>query len=171
MRNSASARADDFGRDADVLGGGDRGERVELVVLAEQRPLDARDLQAAAQDVERVRLAARAQHAGRFLAAAEALHLAPAAHREDALERFVARVDDEPAARRHGAHEVVELALDRGEVVEDVGVVELEVVEDRRARPVVDELAALVEERGVVLVGLDHERRGAARRGAPRRRN
>ena len=61
--------------------------------------------------------------------------------------------------RRHGAHEVVELALDRGQVVEDVGVVELEVVEDRGARPVVDELAALVEERGVVLVGLDHERR------------
>jgi hypothetical protein len=53
----------------------------------------------------------------------------------------------------------MELALDRGEVVEDVGVVELEVVEDRRARPVVDELAALVEEGGVVLVGLDHERR------------
>ena len=63
--------------------------------------------------------------------------------------------------RRHRAHEVVELALDRRQVVEDVGVVELEVVEDRRARPVVDELAALVEERGVVFVGLDDERRAA----------
>ena len=73
--------------DADVLGGGDRGERVELVVLAEQRPLDARDLQAAAQHVEGVRLAARAQRAGRFLARAEALHLAPAAPREHALQR------------------------------------------------------------------------------------
>ena len=102
---------------------------------------------------------------------AEALHLAPAAHREDALQRLVARVDDEPAAGRHGAHEVMELALDRRQVVEDVGVVELEVVEDRGARPVVDELAALVEEGGVVLVGLDHERRAWRRRGAPRRRS
>src|SRR6185369_543517 len=134
-------------------------QRVELVVLAEERPLDAGDLEAAAQHVERVRLAARAQHSGRLLPAAEALHLAPAAHREDALERLLARVDDDPAAAGNGANEVMELALDRGEVVEDVGVVELEVVEDRGARPVVDELAALVEEGGVVLVGLYHERR------------
>ena len=66
---------------------------------------------------------------------------------------------------RHGAHQVVELALDRGEVGIDVGVVEFEVVEDRGARPVVHELGALVEERGVVLVGLDHEERDS-RRGA-----
>ena len=104
---------------------------------------------------------------GFLLACTEALHLAPATHREDALQRLVARIDDEAALPRHRAHEVVELALDRGEVVEDVGVVELEVVEDRGARPVVDELAALVEERGVVLVGLDHERRVA--RAEPRR--
>ena len=45
------------------------------------------DLQAAAQHVERVRLAARAQRAGLFLARAEALHLAPAAAREHALQR------------------------------------------------------------------------------------
>ena len=52
----------------------------------------------------------------------------------------------------------------------DVGVVELEVVEDRRARPVVDELRALVEERRVVLVGLDHEERAVAS-AAPTRRS
>ena len=59
--------------------------------------------------------------------------------------------------RRHGANEVMELALDRGQVIEDVGVVELEVVQQRRAWPVVNELAALVEERGVVFVGFDDE--------------
>jgi hypothetical protein len=53
---------------------------------------------------------------------------------------------------------VVELPLDGGQVVEDVGVVELQVVQDGRARAVVDELAALVEEGGVVFVGFDHER-------------
>ena len=54
---------------------------------------------------------------------------------------------------------MMELRLDRGEVGKDVGVVELEVVEHRGARPVVHELRALVEERRVVLVGLDHEER------------
>ena len=47
--------------------------------------------------------------------------------------------------------------LDGGQVGEDVGVVELQVVQDRGARPVVHELAALVEEGGVVLVGFDDE--------------
>ncbi len=67
---------------------------------------------------------------------------------------------------RHGAHQMVELRLDGGEIGEDVGVIEFEVVQDRGARPVVDELRALVEEGGVVLVGLDHEE---ARIGEPRR--
>src|SRR5690606_20389471 len=40
---------------------------------------------------------------------------------------------------------------------ENVGVVVFEVVEDRDARPVMHELRALVEERGVVLVGLHDE--------------
>jgi hypothetical protein len=58
---------------------------------------------------------------------------------------------------------MVELPLDRGQVVEDVRVVELEIVQDRGARTVMDELAALVEEGGVVLVGLDHEGRERTR--------
>ena len=82
--------------------------------------------------------------------------------RQHAPERRVLAVDDEQAVRRDRPHEVVELRLDRREVGKDVGVVELEVVEDRRARPVLDELRALVEERRVVLVGLDHEKRAVA---------
>jgi hypothetical protein len=65
-----------------------------------------------------------------------------------------------PPGWRHGAHQVVELALDRGQVVKDVGVVELQVVQHGGARAVMHELAALVEEGGVVFVGFDHERRG-----------
>ena len=57
----------------------------------------------------------------------------------------------------NGAHQVMELLLDRAEVLVDVGVIELEVVEDQRARAVVDELGALVEERRVVFIGLDDE--------------
>jgi hypothetical protein len=77
-----------------------------------------------------------------------------------------ARVGDDAAARRNGAHQVVELGLDRRQVGKDVGVVELEVVEDRGARAVMHELRALVAEGGVVLVGLDHEE---GRLGQPRR--
>ena len=56
------------------------------------------------------------------------------------------------------------MPLDGGQVVEDVGVVEFQVVQDGRARAVVDELAPLVEEGGVVLVGFDDEKGVAARR-------
>ena len=61
---------------------------------------------------------------------------------------------------------MVELLLDRGQVRKDVAVVELEVVQHDRARPVMDELRPLVEEGRVVLVGLDHEE---LRIGEPRR--
>ncbi len=73
------------------------------------------------------------------------------------LQAVLQPVDHHAAAAGHGAHQVVELPLDGVEVVEDVGVVELEVVQHRRARAVVHELAALVEEGGVVLVCFDHE--------------
>src|SRR6185437_10915817 len=56
----------------------------------------------------------------------------------------------------------MELPLDGGDVRIDVGVVVLEVVQDERARAVVDELRALVEEGGVVLIRLDDEWRARA---------
>ncbi len=146
-------------RHAHVLGTSDGGQRVHLVVLADEIPGHVAQLQAAAQHVEAAGFAARAQAARLLAPGAEALHLAPAAARQHAGQGLVARVHDHPALRWHRAHEVVELRLDGGEVRKDVGVVVLEVVEHRGARAVVHELAALVEERGVVLVGLDHERR------------
>ena len=54
---------------------------------------------------------------------------------------------DEPAERK----------LDIGQRSEDVGVVHLEVVDDGDLGQVVDELAAFIEERRVVLVALDDE--------------
>ena len=65
-------------------------------------------------------------------------------------------VHHQPAAR-HDAQQVIELPLDGLEIGVDVGVVELEIVEDQRARPVVDEFGALVEECRVVFIGFDHE--------------
>ena len=57
----------------------------------------------------------------------------------------------------------MELFLDRRQIFVDIGVIELEIVEDQRPRAVVNELGALVEERRVVLIGLDHEELPAAR--------
>ena len=97
---------------------------------------------------------------------AEPLHGRPAAPFEHAIERGLRAVAHDQSVARHRAHEVMELGLDCGEVGEDVRVVELQIVQDRGARPVVNELRALVEERRVVLVRLDGEER---RVGEPRR--
>ena len=100
------------------------------------------------------------------LGAGEALDFGPRAARQHAIEARRLGVHDEAPRPGHGADEVMELGLDGGHVREDVGVVVFEVVEDRGARPVVHELRALVEERRVVFVGLDHEERAV---GQPRR--
>src|SRR5471030_2827660 len=77
--------------------------------------------------------------------------------RNHALQSRLVAVDDEPAYAGHGANQMVELGLDRAQIGEDVGVIVFEVVEDGGLGVVVDELAALVEEGRVVLVGLDDE--------------
>ena len=64
--------------------------------------------------------------------------------------------------RGHDVHQPHEGELHRREVGVDVGVVELDVADDRHVRQVVDELRPLVEEGAVVLVALDHEVRAAA---------
>ncbi len=54
---------------------------------------------------------------------------------------------------------MMKLRLDGSKISEDVRMIELKVIQDRRARAVMDELGALVAEGGVVLVGLDDEER------------
>ena len=69
--------------------------------------------------------------------------------------------DDEAVARDH-AQELMELPLDGSDIGIDIGVIVLEIVQHRGARPVVHELRTLVEERGVVFVGFDNEKLAAA---------
>ena len=57
---------------------------------------------------------------------------------------------------------MMELTLYGRKIREYIGVIELQIIEDGGARAVMDELAALVEEGAVVLVGLDHEERRLA---------
>src|SRR5688500_12920555 len=47
--------------------------------------------------------------------------------------------------------------MDRSEIVENIGVIELDIVDDDDFGQVVDELAALVEEGGVILIAFDDE--------------
>ena len=70
-----------------------------------------------------------------------------------------ASIRDDQAIAAERAHQMMKLGLDRSQIRKDVRVIELEVVQNRGARMVVDELRALVEERRVVLVGFDHEER------------
>ena len=57
------------------------------------------------------------------------------------------------------AHQVVELALNRRQIREDIRVIELKVIQDRCAWAVMDELGALVEKGAVVFIGLNHKKR------------
>jgi len=64
---------------------------------------------------------------------------------------------DEKAVRRDEGHEPPERRLHRREIGKHLGVVVLDGGQNYAPRPVVQELRALVEERGLVLVPLDDE--------------
>ena len=52
---------------------------------------------------------------------------------------------------------MMKLGLDSSKIGKDVSMIELEVVQNCRPRPVMDELGAFVAERRVVLIRLDDE--------------
>jgi len=143
-----------------------RRQAVEHVVAAQQRPLHITQCLPAVVHAERAAIGSQQfrMPLQRWIEA-EALDRGPAAHRQHFGQMLILAIDDQSATRRHRAHQVMELALDRGHVREDVGVIVFKVVEDGHQRPVVHELAALVEEGGVVLVGLDHELAALAQAG------
>ncbi len=140
--------------EAAMFRGGDDGQRVAHVEFADHVEMELRrwNLELAGGGAE---LEVEGAH-GVGLAEAEAFH-GTVRDVEQLREVRVVAVAEELAVARDEPDEVREGFLDRGEVVEDVGVIEFEVVDDRDLGQVVDELAALVEERGVVLVALDDE--------------
>src|SRR5206468_7153127 len=66
-------------------------------------------------------------------------------------------VGQKQAVARNQADEMPKGSLDGLEIREDIGVIKFQVVDDRDFRQVVDKLAALVKEGGVVLIALDDE--------------
>src|SRR6185369_15677196 len=69
----------------------------------------------------------------------------------------VVSVEDDHAILRHDIDQPTEAQFYRREIVENVGVVELDVVDHKQFRQVMDELRALVEKGAVIFVALDHK--------------
>ncbi|EKD96756.1 MAG: hypothetical protein ACD_23C01287G0002 [uncultured bacterium] len=128
---------------------------------ARQAPLHARYSGTLVQHVKSLRVAhgRKIAHCG-----AEAAYGAPAAGVQHTGQAFLEPVDHDATRGRHGAYQVVELALNGGQVVKDVGMVEFQIVQHRRARAVVHELAALIEKGGVVFVGFNDKQRAGVER-------
>ncbi len=150
-----------FGRNADMRCAGNGGQRIELVVHAAESPHHMRNRLALVQHIELVRLANGCEITdGR----AKTAHLTPATGMQHARQAFLQPIDDYAsrsmrASPRNRANQMVKLTLDGGQIVEDVGMIKLEVIQDGRARAVVHELAALVKECSVVFVGFNHKDR------------
>jgi hypothetical protein len=145
-------------RHTGVAGGEQGGDGVVAIVQPAQLPARAADQLAGLPEVQAaVAIAALSVPAGSVV---ETLDRRPATASEHPFETAFGGVRDDQAGAWQGAHEMVKLRLDRRQVGKDVGMIELQVVQDRRPRAVVHELRALVAEGGIVLVGLyDEERR------------
>src|SRR5262249_43489335 len=76
---------------------------------------------------------------------------------QERREVYVVAVAQQQAVARNELDEMREGFFYRVEVFKNVGVIELEIVDDADLRQVMNELAALVEKRGVVFVALDDE--------------
>ena len=90
-------------------------------------------------------------------------------HRRAALERQavgVVAVEQHQAVARHAVEQALEGQQNLAEIAENVGVVELDVVDDHALGQVVQELRALVEVGGVVLVPLDDKQVAVGEAGA-----
>ncbi len=145
-----------FRFDADVTRSGDRHQAVVHIVLADQRPVHLAD----PVTVEHHFPARGVLHQLLRLPAAalaDALLLAPAAHRHHLADVVIVLWQQDFALARHDAHQMVELLLDGAQIVEDVRMIELKIIEDQRARAVVNEFGTLVEEGAVILIRLDNE--------------
>ena len=87
-------------------------------------------------------------------------------HVEQRGEIRVVAVGQKLAVARDEGDKPPEGGLDGGEIFENVGVIEFQVVDDDHFGQVMDEFAALVKKGGVVFVALDDEPRAGGETGA-----
>ena len=143
---------------ADMARCGQGRQGVGHVMLAGHIPIDG-TLQRAVKQHLKARAVITEQPGLPLTIDARGLYRRPAAHFDYTLQcRLGGRVDNQPFTR-DSAHQMVELPLNGRQVREDVSVIELEIVEDCRARTVVDKLRALVEKGAVIFIGFYHKER------------
>jgi len=113
----------------DVAARGDRRERIRAVVVPGEIPVDTSNRRAAPEHVERPAFGrpARPTFGGRIRSSSDQQPRASTRANAGSAPLTIS------GRAREQAHEVMELGLDRGEVREDVRMVELEVVQDRGA--------------------------------------
>ena len=146
-----------------MLGGGDDGQRVAHIELAHhvEMELEAGDFKfgggGAVAEIEGVNAALFAQ--------AEAFDRAMG-HIEQRRDVRVVAVGQKLAVARDQRDEPPKGGLDGGEILEDVGVIEFQVVDDDDFGKVMDEFAPLVKERRVVFVPFDDKPRAGGEPGA-----
>src|SRR5882672_1342661 len=113
--------------DAGSLRRGDPRERILEVVLALKVPAEQPDEAAMIEYFD----TARADHlCPPAIANAKPFHRAPAATSEDAVNRRVGTVDYEFAGSGYRSDEMMELSLNRRKIGEDVGMIELYIVQN-----------------------------------------
>ena len=142
------------GRDANVFRCCNRRQRIKLVMNAGQIPFDPRHLDTLVQHVKRIRFTVGGEIADR---AAKSAHLAPAALVQYAREAFFQTIHHDSPTGRNRAHEVVKLFFNRREVLKNIGVVEFQIVQNRRARAVMHEFTAFIEKSRIVFIGFNDE--------------
>ena len=143
--------------DTGMAGGGDGHQTVVDVVLADALPVHLPLLDAIQPHLEDGAVVGQLDRLPLGVVLTHQLDFAPAAHLAHRSEVVVGLREQHPAIARHCAHQVVELALDGGEIREYVRVIELQIVHHQGARMVVNKLGALVEEGAVILVRFDDE--------------
>src|SRR5262245_11991490 len=155
----AQTLANALGADADLGCDRHRGEGVPHVVGANERHLEGAERRPAAPNLE------AGHRSGRLDVVRLPVDIISGAERLDARAGGVGEAagagtvgaDDQQTAARHQIREPAESQHDGVEVRIDVRVVELDVVDHRDVRQVLEELRRLVEEGAVVFVAFDHE--------------
>ena len=135
-------------------------QRVVAVVLAEQVPFHRAAWTTFEEYVERMLVT---RFGGPAFVHTKALDFAPAAPCQNTAHALLASVGDNQTIAGYGAYEMMELDLDRSKVRENVRMIEFQVIQNGGTRQVMNKLGALVEERGIVFIGLDHKERRIGR--------
>ena len=90
---------------------------------------------------------------------AETLHFTPASPIQRLLQCGFTVGQDQPSGGRDGANQVMELGLDCRQIRKDIRVIKFQIIENHGAGAVVNKLAALVKEGGVVFIRFHHKKR------------